>query len=219
MGLAISEAHQVANPNLSLPRSALGHTHATRTLHDHIEVHSIDAGAGIILESKIDVLLDAKAKVPCCAEVLLAQFILLHLEPTLKDLLGLLASHCDVAGDLLVTSNAKGTHSEACCVNNTFFCYLNINCVIGTCEEPRTWISAPRDSQCLSLYESEGLHTFGENRLLPTQLLQHFCSTSQPVTTLADGYVQNQLLDLELTHGVCVLLIRRHLCHNSSMIM
>ena len=46
---------------------------------------------------------------------------------------------------------------------------------------------------------------------LTRQLLEHLGGTGEPVTRLADGNVKNQLLDLELPHGVLSLL-GRHCC-------
>ena len=46
----------------------------------HIEVHPIDANAGVILDSQIYVFLDTIAKVSSVAEVVSAQLIFSHLE-------------------------------------------------------------------------------------------------------------------------------------------
>lgn len=46
------------------------------------------------------------------------------------------------------------------------------------------------------------------DRSLTRKLLEHLGGTGEPVTRLADGDVEDQLLDLELPHGVLSLLGR-----------
>lgn len=46
----------------------------------HIEVQTVDADAGVVLDAQIDVLLDAEAKVSGVGEVVLSQLVLTHLE-------------------------------------------------------------------------------------------------------------------------------------------
>ena len=75
--------------------------------HNNVKVHAVDAGVGVVLESKIDVLLDTEAKVARIAEVALLELVLLHLEAALEDLHGLLAAHSHVARDLFVTADAE----------------------------------------------------------------------------------------------------------------
>lgn len=48
--------------------------------------------------------------------------------------------------------------------------------------------------------------TLGEDGGLPCELLQHFSSSGQPVSALADADVQAELADAELSHGVLLLL-------------
>ena len=47
--------------------------------------------------------------------------------------------------------------------------------------------------------------TLGEDRLLAAQLLEHLGSTGEAITTLANRNVEDELLDLELTHHILVL--------------
>lgn len=47
--------------------------------HDDVEVHSVNADGGIILDSKVDVLVDSKAEVSTVGKVLLEQLVLLDL--------------------------------------------------------------------------------------------------------------------------------------------
>lgn len=46
----------------------------------HVEVQSVDADAGVVLDSQVDVLLDAEAEVSSVGEVVLPQLVLTHLE-------------------------------------------------------------------------------------------------------------------------------------------
>ena len=62
----------------------------TGTGHAAVEVHAVDTDRGVILDTKIDVLADTEAEVASLAEVALAELVLLDLEATLKNLLGLL---------------------------------------------------------------------------------------------------------------------------------
>lgn len=49
------------------------------------------------------------------------------------------------------------------------------------------------------------------DRSLTRQLLEHLGGTGESVTRFTDGDVQNELLNLELPHGV-VCLLGRHCC-------
>ena len=57
---------------------------------------------------------DAEPEVAGQREVLLFQFVFLHLEASLEDLLGLGSSDCDVDCDLLVSSDAEGADGVSC---------------------------------------------------------------------------------------------------------
>lgn len=46
----------------------------------HVEVQSVDADAGVVLDAQIDVLLDTEAEVSGIGEVVLSQLVLTHLE-------------------------------------------------------------------------------------------------------------------------------------------
>lgn len=54
------------------------------------------------------------------------------------------------------------------------------------------------------------------DRSLTRKLLEHLGGTGEPVTRLADRDVEDQLLDLELPHGVLSLL-GRHLESNAAL--
>jgi hypothetical protein len=74
----------------------------TGPLEDNVEVHAVDTGGGVILEPKVNVLRDAKAKVARLGKVLLLELKLLDLQAALKELSGLIAANGHVASDLLV---------------------------------------------------------------------------------------------------------------------
>lgn len=82
-------------------------------LHAAVEVHAVDTDAGVVLDTQIDVLGDTEAEVAGLGEVALPQLILLDLQATLQNLLGLGATDGDVNGDLLVTTDTEGTDGVA----------------------------------------------------------------------------------------------------------
>src|SRR4051794_17296631 len=77
--------------------------------HADEEVHSVDTNAGVVLDTEIDVLGDTESEVTSLREVALAELVLLDLETTLEDLLGLGATDGNVDGDLFVTTDTEGT--------------------------------------------------------------------------------------------------------------
>jgi hypothetical protein len=81
--------------------------------HDAVEVHSVNTDGRVVLDSQIDVLGDTETEVTGLGEVLLTELVLLDLETTLDDLLGLGATDGDVDGDLLVTTDTEGTDGVA----------------------------------------------------------------------------------------------------------
>ena len=90
--------------------AALGDA-ATGAVHANEEVHTVNTDGGVVLDTQIDVLLDTEAEVSSLGEVALLQLVLLDLEATLQDLLGLGATDGNVDGDLLVTTDTEGTDS------------------------------------------------------------------------------------------------------------
>lgn len=82
-------------------------------IHDGVEVHTVDTNTGVVLDTEIDVLGDTETEVTGLREVALAELVLLDLEATLEDLLGLGATDGDVDGDLLVTADTEGTDGVA----------------------------------------------------------------------------------------------------------
>ena len=79
--------------------------------HAHIEVHAIDTDRRVVLDAQVDVLGDTEAEVASLGEVALSQLVLLNLETTLKNFLGLRATDGDVNGNLFVTTDTEGTDS------------------------------------------------------------------------------------------------------------
>lgn len=84
-------------------------------MHSHaaVEVHTVDTNAGVVLDTQVDVLADTEAEVTGLGEVPLSQLVLLDLEATLENLLGLGATDGNVNGDLFVTTDTEGTDSVA----------------------------------------------------------------------------------------------------------
>lgn len=85
----------------------------TRAGHAHEEVHTENTDTGVVLDAEIDVLSDTEAEVAGLGEVAAAELVLLHLETTLNDLLGLGTTDGDVARDLFVTADTEPTQGVA----------------------------------------------------------------------------------------------------------
>jgi hypothetical protein len=68
-----------------------------------------------LLDSQINVLLDTKAKTSSITEVPPQQLIFLHLQTTLQKLHCLLTPNSDIACNLFITPDTKGSHSVPCC--------------------------------------------------------------------------------------------------------
>lgn len=82
-------------------------------LHADEEVHAVDTDTGVVLDTEIDVLGDTETEVTGLGEVALAELVLLDLEATLENLLGLGTTDGNVDGDLFVTADTEGTDSVA----------------------------------------------------------------------------------------------------------
>lgn len=98
----------VAGTDSGLGTTAAGDT-LTGASHAAVEVHAVDTDTRVVLDAQVDVLADTEAKVAGLAEVALPELVLLDLEATLEDLLGLSATDGDVDGDLFVTADTEGT--------------------------------------------------------------------------------------------------------------
>jgi hypothetical protein len=69
--------------------------------------------ARVVLDTQVDVFADTETEVAGLAEVTLAELVLLDLEATLENLLGLGAADGDVDSDLLVPPETEGTDGVA----------------------------------------------------------------------------------------------------------
>lgn len=154
-------------------------------IHDAVKVHAVDTNARIILDAQVNVLADAEAKVARLGEIAALQLVLLDLEATLENLLGLGTTHGDVHSDLLVTADTERTDGVAGLA----------------CTNPSASLSAP----IARFPISRGFHTV--HRSLTAKLLQHLRGTSETVTGLADGDIQHELLNAQLAHRVLALVL------------
>jgi len=77
--------------------------------HAAVEVHAVNTDTGVVLDAEIDVLGDTETEVAGLGEVALAELVLLDLEATLENLLGLGATDGDVDSNLFVTADTEGT--------------------------------------------------------------------------------------------------------------
>merc|ERR1719322_1135713 len=100
----------VGEANLADLSSPVSDVHAWPA-EDDKEVHAIDTNAWIVLNSQVNMLLDAEAEVAIVGEVLLPQHVLLHLKAPLQDFLGLGSPDCAVNGDFLVSPDTEATNS------------------------------------------------------------------------------------------------------------
>merc|ERR1712142_303804 len=80
--------------------------------HD-VEIHPVDANAGVVLDPEIDVLRDTEAEVASCGEVALPQLKIFDCQTLFQDLNRLSAAHRAVHRDLFVTPDAERTDGEA----------------------------------------------------------------------------------------------------------
>lgn len=64
-----------------------------------------------LLDSKINMLLNTKAKAPRIAEIPSQQLILFHLQPTFQELHCLVTSYRDITSYLFITSDPKRSDS------------------------------------------------------------------------------------------------------------
>ena len=77
--------------------------------HAAVKVHTVDTNTGVVLDTQVNVLADTETEVTGLGEVALSQLVLLDLEATLENLLGLGATDGNVDGDLFVTTDTEGT--------------------------------------------------------------------------------------------------------------
>ena len=70
-----------------------------------------------LLDSQINMLLNTKAEATSITEIPSEKFIFLNLQTTLQKLHCLVTSDSDIACNLLISSNPKGTNSVPCCQN------------------------------------------------------------------------------------------------------
>lgn len=85
---------------------------ATRAGEDDEKVHSVNSSAGVVFDSQVDVLVDAKPEASRVAKVDRLQLVLLHREPALDQLHGLLTADGDVACNLLITADTELADGE-----------------------------------------------------------------------------------------------------------
>ena len=80
---------------------------ATTAAEDAKDVQTVNADRGVVLEAKVNVLVNAKPKVTGIAEVLVLELVLLHAQGLLEDLPSLGATDGSPATDLFVPADTK----------------------------------------------------------------------------------------------------------------
>lgn len=130
-------------------------------------------------------LLNTESEAASIAEVSPQKLVLLDLEATLQKLHCLLASHRDVARNLLITPNPERP-------NRVPSCYIQSqNQSINQSNHEFTNQDRRRERS-----------TFGEDGVLATELLQHLGGSGETITALTNGDVEDELLHLDLPHWV-----------------
>merc|ERR1719291_122532 len=86
---------------------------AARSGQVHVEVHSVDARARVVLDAKVNMLRDTETEAAVLCEVFLAELVLLDLETFLKNFFSFLAAHGHVTSDLLIAADAEGSYRQA----------------------------------------------------------------------------------------------------------
>jgi hypothetical protein len=81
-GHGISLGHSVALTNFGGFALAASNT-VTRSDKDDVEIHTEDTGGGIVLQTKIDVLVDTKSEATGVSKVHLLQLVFLDLKGTI----------------------------------------------------------------------------------------------------------------------------------------
>lgn len=107
---SINLVHSVVDTNRTTGHLLLSNS-STRSGNLDIEIHTVNTCAWVVLDTKIDVLLDTETEVSALTEVSLLELVLLDLQSLLKDLLGLLASNGDMARDLVVSTDSERSDS------------------------------------------------------------------------------------------------------------
>jgi hypothetical protein len=86
-GHGISLGHSVALTNFGWFAFATSNT-VTGSDEDDVEIHTKNTGGRVILQTKINVLVDTESKATSISKVLLLQFVFLDLKSTIQDFLG-----------------------------------------------------------------------------------------------------------------------------------
>ena len=144
-------------------------------------------------------LLNTESEAASIAEVSPQKLVFLDLEATLQKLHCLLASHRHVARNLLITPNPERP-------NRVPSCYIQ-----SQNQSIKSRIHKSRQKKEREREREKGLRivgTFGEDRVLATELLQHLGGSGETITALTDGDVEDELLDLDLPHWVAQFLLR-----------
>jgi hypothetical protein len=98
---------------------------------DDVKIHTVDTNGRVVLDAKIDVLLDTETEVSTIGEVLLVKLVLTDLEGLLENLGSLGATDGSVDGDLLVSADTEGTDGVTGCTKNEIsLCFLPLS-VLG----------------------------------------------------------------------------------------
>jgi len=110
LGLLLGNSLELAD--LTTGVLSLGDS-ATRSLEDDIEVHTENTGGGIVLDTKIDMLIDTEAEVALVGEVGSLKLVLLNLESGVEELLSLSASDSHMHSNFLISLDRERSDGVA----------------------------------------------------------------------------------------------------------
>jgi len=84
-----------------------------RAGEDNIEIHSVNSDCGVVLQIEIDVLVNTESEVAGLGEVARLELVFLDGETLGEDSFSTFTTDSDMAGDLLVSSDAERSDSQA----------------------------------------------------------------------------------------------------------
>ena len=86
---------------------------ASRSLEDHVEVHTENTGEGVILNTEIDVLLNTKSKTSSIRKIGFSELSIFNFKSSFENFVGFISSDGDVSSDFLISFNTEASDSKS----------------------------------------------------------------------------------------------------------
>ena len=148
----------------------------TAAAEDDVEVHTVDTGGRVVLDTEIDVFVDTEAERAGVGEVVGAEFVLLDLEALVEELHSLLAADGAVGGDLFVTADTEGTDGDAGAGEDGALVAELFEDLGGTSQTITRFTSGAVDAELLDEDFSHGVvFLFGGSDHFKKKKLVYFC--------------------------------------------